>query len=175
MNHSELMLCVAITRAGLGGTDRSSHRRRLDDASAVMVEWLESVEDSRFPFTIDEIDSWRINLRKRPENRIKVEIALAHGAQCYWRHRGKGPCSTEIHAGHVVPRSKGHALTVANGQIECEWHNVQRQEMSIEEYLMDTTKNTFSRARAEPRAVDRETLESHVEPFASDGGPRGVE
>lgn len=67
--------------------------------------------------------------------RIKAQIAAAHGYECFWKHRGKGPCSDEAEAGHVVPRAAGAELTVENGMIECRAHNNQRRERSIEDYL----------------------------------------
>ena len=65
----------------------------------------------------------------------KAEIAAAYGYECFWKHRGKGPCCDEVEGGHVIPRCAGADLTVANGMIECRAHNNQRREHSIEDYL----------------------------------------
>lgn len=95
-----------------------------------------------FPFTIDDIERWSITLRKNTDAKVKVDIALAHGTECYFKRRGKGPCSEEVEAGHIVQRCKGGPLTVENGQIECRAHNNQRREMAIEDYLKsDLTTN----------------------------------
>jgi hypothetical protein len=135
MTENELHLCCAIRRADLGGGDRPTSEQRRRAATAVVSEWLNLTGDTLFPFTIDDIERWSIALRKSPDAKIKVDIALAHGTECYFRGRGKGPCSEDVEAGHIVQRCKGGPLTVENGQIECRAHNNQRREMSIEDYL----------------------------------------
>lgn len=147
MTESELHLCCAIRRADLGGADRPTTDQRKRAALAVMAEWVNLTNDSVFPFGIDEIERWSIHLRKSQDAKVKVDIALTHGTECYFKHRGKGPCSDEVEAGHVVPRCNGGPLDVANGQIECRAHNNQRREMSIEDYLRSglTTEPTHGR------------------------------
>jgi hypothetical protein len=135
MTENELHLCCAIRLADLGGGDRPTSDQRKRAALAVIAEWLSLTGDSLFPFTIDDIERWSITLRKSGDAKIKVDIALAHGTECYFKGRGKGPCSAEVEAGHVVQRCKGGPLTVENGQIECRAHNNQRREMSIEDYM----------------------------------------
>lgn len=135
MTENELHLCCAIRRADLGSGDRPTSRQRMQAALAVLSEWVDMTGDTLFPFTIDDIETWSIRLRKSDDAKVKVAIALAHGTECYFKHRGKGPCSAEVEAGHVVQRCKGGPLTVENGQIECRAHNNQRREMSIEDYL----------------------------------------
>lgn len=135
MTEKELHLCCAIRRADLGGGDRPTSEQRRLAAAAVLAEWLNLTGDTLFPFTIDDIERWSIALRKSPEAKIKVDIAIAHGTECYFKRRGKGPCSDEVEAGHIVQRCKGGPLTVENGQIECRAHNNQRRDMSIEEYM----------------------------------------
>jgi hypothetical protein len=142
MTENELRLCCAIRRAKLGGGDRPTSYQRRQAALAVVSEWIDMTGDTRFPFTIDHIESWRLNLRKQRDANVKVAIALAHGTECYFKRRGKGPCSEEVEAGHIVQRCKGGPLSVENGQIECRAHNNQRREMAIEEYLKsDMTTN----------------------------------
>ena len=135
MTENELHLCCAIRLADLGGGDRPTSDQRRRAALAVMCEWLSLTGDSLFPFTIDDIERWSIALRKSSDAKIKVDIALAHGTECYFKGGGKGPCSGEVEAGHVVQRCKGGPLSVENGQIECRAHNNQRREMSIEDYM----------------------------------------
>lgn len=135
MTENELHLCCAIRLADLGGGDRPTSDQRRRAALGVMAEWISLTGDSLFPFTIDDIERWSITLRKSSDAKIKVEVALEHGTRCYFRNRGKGPCSGEVELGHIVQKCKGGPLTVANGQIECRAHNNQRREMSIEEYL----------------------------------------
>lgn len=135
MTEHELQLCCAVRRADLGGGDRPTSRERRQAAMRVVSEWIEMTGDTLFPFTIDDIEQWSLRLRKNEDTKVKVDIALAHGTECYFKHRNKGPCSEEVEAGHVVQRCKGGPLTVANGQIECRAHNNQRREMSIEDYM----------------------------------------
>jgi len=135
MTENELHLCCAIRLADLGGGDRPTSDQRRRAALSVVAEWINLTGDSMFPFTIDDIERWSIALRKSSDAKIKVDIALAKGTECYFKHNGKGPCSPEIEAGHIVQRCKGGALSVANGQIECRAHNNQRREMSIEAYM----------------------------------------
>jgi hypothetical protein len=147
MTENELHLCCAIRLADLGGGDRPTSDQRRRAALSVVAEWINLTGDSMFPFTIDDIERWSIALRKSSDAKIKVDIALAKGTECYFKHNGKGPCSPEIEAGHIVPRCKGGALSVANGQIECRAHNNQRREMSIEAYMASslTTEATYGR------------------------------
>jgi hypothetical protein len=119
----------------LGGGDRPTSDQRRRAVIAVFTEWVNLAGDAVFPFTIDDVEKWSITLRKSPDAKTKVDIALAKGKECYFKHCNKGPCSEEIEAGHIVPRCKGGALSVANGQIECRAHNNQRREMSIEDYM----------------------------------------
>lgn len=147
MTEKELHLCCAIRRADLGGGDRPTSEQRRRAASAVVSEWLNLTGDTLFPFTIDDIERWSMALRKSSDAKIKVNIALAHGTECYFRGRGKGPCSEDVEAGHIVQRCKGGPLTVENGQIECRAHNNQRRDMSIEDYIKSamTTEATDGR------------------------------
>lgn len=138
MTENELHLCCAIKLADLGGGDRPTSDQRRRAALAVVSEWINLTGDSLFPFTIDDIERWSMALRKSGDAKIKVDIALTHGTECYFRGRGKGPCSQEVEAGHVVQRCKGGPLTVENGQIECRAHNNQRRDMSIEDYMKST-------------------------------------
>lgn len=135
MTANELLLCCAITKADLGKGDRPTSHQRRQAALAVVAEWIDMTGDTLFPFTIDDIERLSIHLRKTADARTKVDIALAHGTECYFKLRGKGPCSDEVEAAHVLQRCNGGPLTVANGQIECRAHNNQRREMSIEDYM----------------------------------------
>ena len=138
MTGNELHLCCAIRLANLGGRDRPTKGQRMKAALAVMTEWLKLKEDSCFPFTIDDIERWSINARKSPDVKIKADVALTHGAKCFFKHRGKGPCSDEVELGHIWQQSDGGPLSVENGQIECRSHNGQRGAMSIEDYMKST-------------------------------------
>lgn len=147
MTENELHLCCAIRLADLGGGDRPTSDQRRRAALAVIAEWINLTGDSLFPFTIDDIERWSIALRKSGDAKIKVDIALAHGTECYFKNRGKGPCSEEVEAGHVVQRCKGGPLSVENGQIECRAHNNQRREMSIEDYMKSSLSTDLQAAQ----------------------------
>ncbi|NBW16164.1 MAG: HNH endonuclease, partial [Caulobacteraceae bacterium] len=127
MTFRELYLCAAIHRAELGGGDRPTHAQRKQAAADVMSAYLDLFDDSYFPFTIDDVAKWAQRYRKGGhEVQTKVEIALAHGFRCPFHGRGKGPCSEEAEAGHIVQRSRGGPLSVENCWIECRAHNNQR-------------------------------------------------
>ena len=69
---------------------------------------------------------------------LTVETGLTHGWQCYYKNRGNGPCSNEIHLDHVIPRSKGGQDIVEHLQISCGTHNTERGNKAIEDYLGGT-------------------------------------
>lgn len=142
MTFQELELLVAIQGVPHLGRDRVTHQERLDFAKRVHGEWCLRTGDVLFPFTVDDVHRLAMSLRKNRSTRTKAEIAAAHGTACFWRHRGKGPCSDEAEAGHVVARCEGAELTVANGMIECRAHNNQRRDMTIEEYLLSNQNAT---------------------------------
>ena len=135
MTESELKLCCAILRARLGSGDRPTTEKRHHAAIAAFAEWVLMTGDSYFPFSIDDVTSWVLAFRKNKDTQVKVEVAIAKGTTCYFKSCGKGPCSEDIEAGHIVPKSKGGLFTVENLQIECHSHNNQRGVMSIEDYI----------------------------------------
>lgn len=142
MTFDELRLCMAIHRADIGSGDRPTHDQRKQVAIAVFGAWMEVHGDSYFPFSMDDVIRMALLYRKRPENQVKIDVALSHGDRCFFKDRGKGPCSEDAELGHLVAKSKGGQADVANCQIECRAHNNQRRERTIEEYLIssDTTE-----------------------------------
>lgn len=126
---------MAIHKAGLHKGDRPRMHERHEAVRAVFAEWLALFKTSVFPWNTDDVIHWMGSYRRRKENVLKVEAALAHGCRCYFKRRGKGPCSKDAEWGHVVPRCRGGEDTVRNTQIECRAHNNQRRDMSIEEYM----------------------------------------
>lgn len=133
----ELLLLVAIDKTPGGIPDPSESRREY--VEQVRNIYCRMSGDILFPFTADQVADLAYKHRKTGGPKLKAKIAEAHGTQCFWTHRGKGPCSDEAEGGHILPRSGGHELTVANGIIECRAHNHQRSAMSIEEYLLSST------------------------------------
>lgn len=134
MRFDELKLLMAINSARPKG-DPISDDARIITAIDVRDEFTELFGDVLFPWTTSMVMEVFVNWRKQPSTRLKAAIAAAHGCECFWRDRGKGPCSDEVEAGHVIPRCAGAELSVANGMIECRAHNNQRRERSIEDYL----------------------------------------
>jgi hypothetical protein len=135
MTFNELLLCMAIDKAGrCPDTPRTSQQRR-ELAMRVFPEWVFMTQDSMFPFTIDQIVFWDTNIRKNKDTRTKIKVAHCHGVTCFWQHRGKGPCSNEVECGHLLQNWAGGPMAVENCVIECRSHNNQRRERSIEEYI----------------------------------------
>ena len=134
MKFDELKLLVAINTLTPKG-DPISDAARMGLARRVRDEYTRLYGDVLFPWTISDVIEMCVLWRKQSAARTKAEIAAAHGYECFWKQRDKGPCCDEVEGGHVVSRSAGAELTVANGMIECRAHNNQRRERSIGEYL----------------------------------------
>jgi len=135
MKFDELLLCMAIEKAGrCPDTPRTTEQRR-QLAIRVFNEWISLQSDSRFPFTIDQIVDFDTRIRKNKDTRTKVKVAHLHGVKCFWTGRGKGPCCDTVECGHLWQDSLGGPMSVENCVIECWSHNNQRRAMSIEEYI----------------------------------------
>ncbi len=130
MKFDELQLLITCSCVEGSVPDDSLGRRNY--ARRVRAMWP---IDLPFSWTATEVCDIAVKLRKSSTTKLKAEIARAHGTGCFWLGRGKGPCSDEVEAGHVVAAAAGADLTVENGMIECRTHNNQRREMTIEEYL----------------------------------------
>lgn len=144
MKFEELHLEVAVNRAGVGG-DPITDAQRQQLVRKVFTAWLNLFGDSYFPFSVDDVAKAAVRVRKRGKDRVQAwQIAVAHNQwECFWKCRGKGPCSDEVEAGHVIARSGGGGdLTIENGMIECRAHNNQRRAKSIEAYLASTDVTT---------------------------------
>ncbi len=134
MRFDELKLLVAINSLKPKGDPVSDHARAAR-AKQVRDEYTRLFDEVYFPWTVSQVIETCVVWRKQTTTRTKAEIAAAHGFECFWKHRGKGLCSDEAEAGHIIPNCTGAELTVANGMIECRAHNNQRRERSIEDYL----------------------------------------
>jgi len=142
MKFNDLKLLVAIHRLRPKG-DPISDRQRMKCAVEVRGEYTRMFEEVHFPWTVSEVLEMCVMWRKNRAARVKAEIAAAHGYECFWAQRDKGPCSDEVEGGHVIARAAGSGeLSVQNGMIECRAHNNQRRERTIEDYLScdDTTE-----------------------------------
>jgi hypothetical protein len=136
MRFSELQLEVAISKADIH-FDPLRDEQRTELARRVFSTWLDLFDSSMFPFDIGEIASATVRVRKASSKVRPFEIAIHHDQwRCFWHNRGKGLCSDEVEAGHIIARSKGGGdLTIENAMIECRAHNNQRRDRSIEDYL----------------------------------------
>ncbi|MHB8953523.1 MAG: hypothetical protein ACYC4U_11185 [Pirellulaceae bacterium] len=135
MKFDELKLLVAINSLQPKGDPITDGAREMR-AMEVRDEYTRIFGDVFFPWNTSDVIEVCVNWRKQTTTRLKAEIAAAHGYECFWKHRDKGPCSSDAEGGHVVSNSSGNALTVANGMIECRAHDNQRRERSIEDYLV---------------------------------------
>jgi hypothetical protein len=136
MKFNELQLEVAIHKTD-ARFDPLADEQRTELAKRVFATWVEIFGTSVFPFEIGEIAIAKRRMQKASSKLRAFEIAIEHNQwDCFWRNRGKGPCSDEVEAGHIVARSNGAGdLTIENAVIECSAHNNQRKAMTIEEYL----------------------------------------
>ena len=135
MTFSDLKLAAAIHAAKLGSGDFPSSLQRYDAVFKVFKCYMDLFEDSYFPFSVDKVMTLRLTYRKSKPNILKAEVAIAHGFDCYFQGRNKGDCSVNAELGYVIPASRGGELVLENCQIECNKHNNQRGNMTIEEYL----------------------------------------
>lgn len=142
MTFDELRLLCAIHELEPGGRDKVSDTKRLNFGREVAGVYTDIFRTTRFPWEVDQVMETYLRWRKNTDTKIKAAIAMAHGFECFWRHRGKGPCCSEAEAGHLVPNSRGGPLSIENCIIECRSHNNQRRAMTVEEYLQSSDKVT---------------------------------
>jgi hypothetical protein len=92
------------------------------------------------PYSMERVvEVWR-DLRKAPKTRLKCEVSLKHGSQCFYVHRGIGPCSCEVDLDRIIPESRGGQYTIENCLIVCSTHNRSRGDQSIEDFLTASLK-----------------------------------
>ena len=73
------------------------------------------------------------------KSELIVLVARTHGRRCFYCGRGKGDCSNEVALDRLLPGSRGGKYTVANCVIACSFHNQQRQDQSVEDYITPST------------------------------------
>jgi hypothetical protein len=92
------------------------------------------------------IDAW-MRFRKgsdvdgRKKLELTIEVARAHGRQCFYADRGLGECSSDIDLDRIVPGSRGGKYMVENCVIACGRHNRARGDKNIEELLVGETRD----------------------------------
>lgn len=89
------------------------------------------------------IHAWT-RMRKSPGNKVAITVAVGqlHGWKCFMHGRGRGECSNEVNLDRVVPGCRGGEYTIANCMIMCSFHNCQRGDRTLEEYLLAPSKPT---------------------------------
>jgi hypothetical protein len=138
MTFTELKLQCAIyqMRKHLGSRDYVTSDSRMAMAVIVRDAYTRLIGDVLFPFTIDDVSRAYMRHRKGKQTKACASTALIHQQfNCFWENRGKGPCSDEVHFGHIVANSIGGEATSQNGLIECSRHNCSRGILTIEEYM----------------------------------------
>ncbi len=80
------------------------------------------------------------NIRKNTKNRLKCDVSIAHGRNCFYANRGLGECSEEVELDRIVPESRGGRYTLENCLIACAKHNGARGDQSIEVYLASAVR-----------------------------------
>ena len=144
MRFDELQLEVAIHKTE-ARMDPLGDEQRMELAKRVFATWVDIYGTSVFPFEIGEIAIAKRRMQKASGKVRAFEIAIEHNQwECFWKNRGKGPCSDEVEAGHIIARANGGGeLTIENAIIECSAHNNQRKTMTIEEYLASNEFVTY--------------------------------
>lgn len=74
------------------------------------------------------------------KSELIVMVGRAHGRRCFYCGRGRGPCSDEVALDRIIPGSRGGQYTLENCVIACAFHNSQRGDSAIEEYLAPVTR-----------------------------------
>jgi hypothetical protein len=124
----------------------ASHKPGSDDwissnaKAAYKLVLLQIVESEAWtehgiPYPMERVvEVWR-ELRKVPKARLKCEVSLKHGSQCFYAHRGVGACSDEVDLDRILPEVRGGEYTVENCVIACSAHNRSRGSTPIEAFL----------------------------------------
>lgn len=66
---------------------------------------------------------------------LLVSVARLHGRKCFWASRGLGECTSEVTIDRLLPGSRGGLYSPENCILACSFHNSQRADRTIEEYL----------------------------------------
>lgn len=67
---------------------------------------------------------------------LAILVARVHGRRCFFFSRGLGDCSSEVNLDRIIPGARHGQYTLENCILSCSFHNTQRRERSIEEYLL---------------------------------------
>src|SRR5262249_12562791 len=101
---------------------------------------MQIVEDEAWteqgiPYTPDRVvEVWR-DIRKNQQIKLKCQVSIVHGCQCFYANRGLGECSDEVDLDRLIPESRGGKYTVENCVIACSFHNRASGDRNIEEFL----------------------------------------
>ena len=88
-------------------------------------------------YTADQMLTAWTRFRKGVKvNTLIIGVMLLSGRhQCFYAGRGLGDCDGDVHFDHIIPRSQGGPDVSANGVLACRFHNCQRGNRSLGEYL----------------------------------------
>jgi len=89
-------------------------------------------------FSMDQLlAAWR-DYRKSAGGKAELAVRLAEnfGGQCFYGPRRPTPCSPVVSVDRLVPGSRGGKYTVRNCVLACKFHNSERGDKPIEDYLL---------------------------------------
>jgi hypothetical protein len=95
------------------------------------------------PFTSRHmLQAWAAYGRSRTANEqgekkleLLIQVARLFGKKCFYQGRGKGDCTAEATVERIVPGARGGAYVVENCVLACSYHNSQRGDRPLEDYL----------------------------------------
>lgn len=89
------------------------------------------------PWGSSEIVNAWVAYRKLPNGKgpLTINVARAHGRKCFYANRGVGNCNNQVSIDRLIPGSREGEYTIENCVIACGFHNSQRNDQTIEEYL----------------------------------------
>jgi len=93
------------------------------------------------------VPGYRGNSSEDPfPSEVKEEIFKRDKYRCVFCGNGMHN-GHEIHADHVIPRSKGGKSTVANGQTLCSVHNMGKKNYGVTDFLRSFSEKMIKRAQ----------------------------
>lgn len=76
-----------------------------------------------------------VNELQQKKLELVVLVARAHGRRCFYAGRGLGDCTNELQLDRLLPGSRSGLYVVENCILACSFHNGQRGDLTIEDYL----------------------------------------
>jgi hypothetical protein len=66
---------------------------------------------------------------------LTIIVGRQHGRKCFWANRGLGECTSEVTIDRLFTGSRGGLYVPENCVLACSFHNSQRNDRTIEDYL----------------------------------------